>query len=166
MEPGIRNYRWIKDILYIRSRDKAFRDHQPRTKMDFADVLINSCLCGFGMTFASRFANSVYNKISNKIRNRKNHNPPAANVPYVPPVSYVVDQPSVALYPPPPPAYQDTLRYKHHGWFTLTRALDVNKKKMLKNKWRSSAALRFVKENHLHTRYFPETIWTTVFFWK
>jgi hypothetical protein len=51
--------------------------------MDFVNVLVDSCLCGFGFSFASRFANSMYNKLSNAFsrRNRnKNRNQNQQNV--------------------------------------------------------------------------------------
>jgi hypothetical protein len=37
----------------------------------FAGILVDACICGFGFTFANRIANSMYNKLSNKWRKRK-----------------------------------------------------------------------------------------------
>ena len=37
----------------------------------FAATLVNSCLCGFGFTFASRFANDAYDWISGRTRKRR-----------------------------------------------------------------------------------------------
>lgn len=71
--------------------------------MDFCDVLVDSCLCGFGFTFASRFANSAYDKVAGFFRRRRSSSSSSMNsipAPPHPPAMYPQMPQQVHYYPP------------------------------------------------------------------